>query len=106
MPSRRTARPNKQVWRHLYQFPLTIIAQLDMRRILTYPASLCDVFDTGLAIKCLEKAANLFKMNERGGSRAAKVYNQLGDLLKGQDIKKAAEMYREAAELFKSDGDG
>ncbi|KAI8597528.1 soluble NSF attachment protein [Dissophora ornata] len=61
---------------------------------------------SGPAIQCLENAATLFRSNDRGGSRAAKIYNQLGDLLKGQDAKKAAEMYREAAELFKSDGDG
>ncbi|KAF9197624.1 hypothetical protein BGZ49_001856 [Haplosporangium sp. Z 27] len=53
-----------------------------------------------------ENAARLFKLNERGGSRAAKVYNQLGDLLKAEDAGKAAEMYKEAAELYRSDGDG
>lgn len=57
-------------------------------------------------IKCLENAARLFRKNERGGSRAAKIYTQLGDLMKTQDIKKAVEMYRESAELFKSEGDG
>ncbi|KAG0357808.1 soluble NSF attachment protein [Gamsiella multidivaricata] len=61
---------------------------------------------SGLAIQCLENAARLFHSNERGGLRAAKAYNQLGDLLKGHDAKKAAEMYREAAELFKTEGDG
>ncbi|KAF9113133.1 hypothetical protein BGX27_002126 [Mortierella sp. AM989] len=61
---------------------------------------------TGPAIQCLENAARLFKSNERGGSRAAKVYNQLGDILKAQDAKRAAEMYCEAAELYRSDSDG
>ncbi|KAF9168956.1 hypothetical protein BGX21_002321 [Mortierella sp. AD011] len=61
---------------------------------------------TGPAIQCLENAARLFRLNERGGSRAAKVYNQLGDLLKSQDAAKAATMYSEAADLFRSDGDG
>jgi len=60
----------------------------------------------GPGIQCLENAAGLFKKNERGGSRAAKIYSQLGDLLKTQDTKKAVEMYRESAELYKSDGDG
>ncbi|KAF9288000.1 hypothetical protein BGZ68_000955 [Mortierella alpina] len=61
---------------------------------------------TGPAIQCLEKAARLFQSNDRGGSRAAKIYTQLGDLLKGQDTRKAMEMHREAAELFKSGNDG
>ncbi|KAH7056191.1 soluble NSF attachment protein [Linnemannia elongata] len=64
------------------------------------------VQQTGPGIKCLENAARLFRKNERGGSRAAKIYTQLGDLMKTQDIKKAVEMYRESAELFKSEGDG
>ncbi|KAG0272001.1 hypothetical protein BGZ95_000128 [Linnemannia exigua] len=64
------------------------------------------VQQTGPGIQCLENAGRLFKKNERGGSRAAKIYNQLGDLLKTQDAKKAVEMYRESAELYKSDGDG
>ncbi|KAF9964633.1 hypothetical protein BGZ65_001059 [Modicella reniformis] len=58
------------------------------------------------AIHCLENSARLFRSSERGGSRAARQYNQLGDLLKGQDGKKAAQMYGEAAELFASEGDG
>lgn len=61
---------------------------------------------TGPALQCLEKAANLFRTHERGGSRAAKVYSQLGDLLKAQDAKRAISMYQEAIELFKSEGDG
>ncbi|KAF9917230.1 hypothetical protein BX616_001612 [Lobosporangium transversale] len=64
------------------------------------------VKQTGPALQCLENAARLFRSNDRGASRAAKIYNQLGDLLKSQDPKKAAEMYREAAELFQSAGDG
>ena len=64
-------------------------------------------FETlGSGIQCLENAARLFKSNDRGGSRAAKIYSQLGDLLKAQDPKRAMEMHREAAELYKSDGDG
>lgn len=61
---------------------------------------------TGPALQCLEKAANLFRTHERGGSRAARVYSQLGDLLKAQDAKRAISMYQEAIELFKSEGDG
>ncbi|KAF9426451.1 vesicular-fusion protein S17 [Entomortierella beljakovae] len=61
---------------------------------------------TGPAMQCLENAARLFKTNERGGSRAARVYSQLGDLLKAQDAMKSTEMYAESAELFRSDGDG
>lgn len=61
---------------------------------------------TGPAIQCLEKSARLFQSNDRGGSRAAKIYTQLGDLLKGQDTRKAMEMHREAADLFKSGNDG
>ncbi|KAG0344528.1 hypothetical protein BG004_004381 [Podila humilis] len=61
---------------------------------------------TGLALQCLEKSADLFKTNERGGSRAARVYAQLGELLKVQDVKRAIAMYREAIELFKSENDG
>ncbi|KAF9934686.1 hypothetical protein BGZ75_002223 [Mortierella antarctica] len=61
---------------------------------------------TGPGIQCLENAARLFRSNDRGGSRAARIYTQLGDLLKGQDTRKAMEMHREAAELFKSDNDG
>ncbi|KAF9335298.1 hypothetical protein BGZ91_010540 [Linnemannia elongata] len=64
------------------------------------------VQQTGPGIKCLENAARLFRKNERGGSRAAKIYTQLGDLMKTQDMQKAVEMYRESAELFKSEGDG
>ncbi|KAF9907137.1 hypothetical protein EC991_011277 [Linnemannia zychae] len=60
----------------------------------------------GPGIPCLENAARLFRKNERGGSRAAKIYTQLGDLLKTQDTKKAVEMYRESVELYKSEGDG
>ncbi|KAF9558876.1 hypothetical protein EC968_006801 [Mortierella alpina] len=61
---------------------------------------------TGPGVQCLEKAAQLFRSNDRGRSRAAKIYTQLGDLLKGQDTRKAMEMHREAAELYKSDNDG
>ncbi|KAG0338058.1 hypothetical protein BG000_004604 [Podila horticola] len=61
---------------------------------------------TGPALQCLEKAANLFRTHERGGSRAAKVFSQLADLLKEQDAKKAIVMYQEAIELFKSESDG
>ncbi|KAG0028896.1 hypothetical protein BGZ82_008212 [Podila clonocystis] len=61
---------------------------------------------TGPALQCLEKAANLFRTHERGGSRAAKVFSQLGDLLKAQDAKRAITMYQEAIELYKSEGDG
>ncbi|KAG0352529.1 hypothetical protein BG005_008029 [Podila minutissima] len=61
---------------------------------------------TGPALQCLEKAANLFRTHERGGSRAAKVFSQLGDLLKSQDANRAITMYQEAIELFKSEGDG
>ncbi|KAG9071608.1 hypothetical protein KI688_005821 [Linnemannia hyalina] len=64
------------------------------------------VQQTGPGIQCLENAARLFRKNERGGSRAAKIYTQLGDLVKTQDTKKAVEMYRESAELYKSEGDG
>ncbi|KAF9085001.1 hypothetical protein BGX23_010055 [Mortierella sp. AD031] len=64
------------------------------------------VQQTGPGIQCLENAARLFRKNDRGGSRAAKIYTQLGDLLKTQDTKKAVTMYSEAAELYKSDGDG
>ncbi|KAF9133063.1 hypothetical protein BGX30_012434 [Mortierella sp. GBA39] len=64
------------------------------------------VQQTGPGIQCLENAARLFRKNERGGSRAAKIYTQLGDLAKAQDTKKAVEMYRESAELYKSEGDG
>lgn len=64
------------------------------------------VQQTGPGIQCLEKAARLFRKNERGGSRAAKIYTQLGDLVKTQDTKKAVDMYRESAELYKSEGDG
>ncbi|KAG0288467.1 hypothetical protein BGZ96_007763 [Linnemannia gamsii] len=64
------------------------------------------VQQTGPGIQCLENAARLFRKNERGGSRAAKIYTQLGDLLKTQDTRKAVEMYRESAELYKSEGDG
>ncbi|KAF9933890.1 hypothetical protein FBU30_004058 [Linnemannia zychae] len=60
----------------------------------------------GSGIQCLENAARLFRKNERGGSRAARIYTQLGDLYKTQDAKKAVEMYREAAELYKCDADG
>ncbi|KAF9182088.1 hypothetical protein BGZ50_005133 [Haplosporangium sp. Z 11] len=60
----------------------------------------------GPGIQCLENAARLFKSHDRGASRAAKVYNQLGDLIKVQDTRRAMEMYRESAELFKSEGDG
>ncbi|KAI8353084.1 soluble NSF attachment protein [Mortierella sp. GBAus27b] len=58
------------------------------------------------AIRCLENAARLFRSNDRGSSRAAKLYSQLGDLIKAQDGKRAAELYGEAAELYASDGDG
>jgi hypothetical protein len=83
------------------------LCSLARGKILTCVLSSCEFFLVlGLAIQCLEKAAKLFRRNERGGSRAAKVYNQLGDLLKSEDAKRAADMYREAAELFESDGDG
>ncbi|KAG0300883.1 hypothetical protein BGZ98_008792 [Dissophora globulifera] len=61
---------------------------------------------TGPAIQCLENAARLFRTHARGGSRAAKIYNQLGDLYKNQDARKALEMYREASELYQSESDG
>ncbi|KAG0056058.1 hypothetical protein BGZ83_006495 [Gryganskiella cystojenkinii] len=61
---------------------------------------------TAPGIQCLENAARLFRSNDRGGSRAAKIYSQLGDLLKSQDPKRAVEMHREAAELYKSESDG
>ncbi|KAG0195787.1 hypothetical protein BGX28_000611 [Mortierella sp. GBA30] len=61
---------------------------------------------TGPAVECLETAAGLFRANSSGGSKAAKIYNQLGDLHKAQDPRKAMELYRQAAELFQCDGDG
>ncbi|KAF9422641.1 hypothetical protein BGZ94_008524 [Podila epigama] len=60
----------------------------------------------GPAMQCLEKAAKLFKNHERGACRAAKIYTQLGDLLKAQDAIKATAMYQEAVELYQSEGDG
>ncbi|KAI1306103.1 hypothetical protein EDD11_004870 [Mortierella claussenii] len=64
------------------------------------------VKQTGPAIQCLDQAARLFKSNDRGGSRAAKIYSQMGDLLKTQDAKRAADLYKEAAGLFQIEGDG
>jgi hypothetical protein len=47
---------------------------------------------------------SLLREHEHGGSRAAKLYNQLGDLIKAQDAKRAAELYGEAAQLYASEG--
>ncbi|KAF9586749.1 vesicular-fusion protein S17 [Lunasporangiospora selenospora] len=65
-----------------------------------------DAFKSYNMSKRLERAARLFKSNERGGTRAAKLYSQLGDLVKPTDPKRAIELYREASELYKVEGDG
>ncbi|KAF9955975.1 hypothetical protein BGZ70_010065 [Mortierella alpina] len=70
------------------------------------------------AAKLYEKAGSQFNLMEAAGAyedafkaynmakETARIYTQLGDLLKAQDTRKAMEMHREAAELFKSDNDG
>ncbi|KAG0240404.1 hypothetical protein BGW41_007012 [Actinomortierella wolfii] len=66
---------------------------------------------TSDAISCLEQAARLFKSSGRQASKAAGVYNSLGDILKKNNEgyvanpRRAMEMYKEAAELYKGDGD-
>ncbi|KAG0247797.1 vesicular-fusion protein S17, partial [Actinomortierella ambigua] len=66
---------------------------------------------TSDAIASLEQAARLFKSSGRQGSKAAGVYNSLGDILKKNNEgyvanpRRAMEMYKEAAELYQSDSD-
>ncbi|KAF9973590.1 hypothetical protein BGZ73_003169 [Actinomortierella ambigua] len=66
---------------------------------------------TSDAIACLEQAARLFKTSGRQGSKAAGVFNSLGDIVKKDNPgyvanpRRAMEMYKEAAELYKSEGD-